>query len=187
MLTDRLLLAIPLFVCSVGCVEKEALDPGDVVREETVNRVGPPSRATARTVRCACDADGDLHIRAPQGSQVTVPEDASHPAEAEIVLPSEAPGTPLRQTKSLGFIGDGKLSSSASRGGPWNVPDALLPPHRHVEPRYSPVAYGYLPAPSRYFGPPANGARSWNGGAFIAPVAPPPSRPSTPMPGPGWR
>jgi hypothetical protein len=120
-----------------GCVEREAADPGEFVREEIVNRVTPPSRATSRTVRCACDADGALHISAPQGSDVSVPEDAVHPSEAQIVLPEDQPrGVRLRQTKSLGFIGDNKLSGGVSRGGPWNVPDALLPPHVHREHQY---------------------------------------------------
>ena len=64
-----------------GCAEKDALDPGAIVREEVVNRIGPPSRATSRTVRCACDTDGGLHVRAPQGSRVAVPEDATYDAE----------------------------------------------------------------------------------------------------------
>ena len=123
-------LSLLTLICA-GCADKEAADPGAIVREELVNRIGPPSRATSRTVRCGCDADGELHVSAPQGSQVTVPEDATHPAEAQIVLPDDRPGMPLRRTKSLGFIGDGKLTPSPSRGGPWNVPDALLPPHRH--------------------------------------------------------
>jgi hypothetical protein len=73
-----------------------------------------------------------------------VPEDASFGAEAEIVLSDDPAPAPLRRTKSLGFIGDNKLTSSPSRGGPWDVPDALLPAHRHVEPRYgAQVSYGY--------------------------------------------
>ncbi|MBX3264211.1 MAG: hypothetical protein KIS78_29835 [Labilithrix sp.] len=132
-----------LALACAACADKEAADPGAVLREEIVDRVGPPSRATSRTVRCACDADGDLHVSAPQGSRVTVPEDATNPAEAQIVLPEDRLGAPLRRTKSLGFVGDGKLTPSPSRGGPWNVPDALLPPHRHVEPRYQRPSYGY--------------------------------------------
>ena len=133
----QLVTGLSLFtlICA-GCADKEAADPGAIVREELVDRVGPPSRATSRTVRCGCDADGDLHVSAPHGSQVTVPEDATHPAEAQIVLPDDRLGMPLRRTKSLGFIGDGKLTPSPSRGGPWNVPDALLPPHRHYAPSY---------------------------------------------------
>jgi hypothetical protein len=125
-----------------GCLDKEAADPHSLIREETVNRVGPPSRATSRTVRCGCDADGGLHVRAPQGSRVTVPEDdnPAYVSEAEVVLPDD-PTIYRRRSKSLGFIGDNKLTPGRSYGGPWNVPDALLPPHRHVMPSYGYGAY----------------------------------------------
>jgi hypothetical protein len=163
----------------VGCLDKEAADPGAVVREEVVDRVGPPSRATSRTVRCGCDEDGALHVSAPQGSQVAVPEDATHPAEAQIVLPEDRPGTPLRQTKSLGFVGDGKLSQLPSRGGPWNVPDALLPPHQHFEPRYGPgPAYGYRAFRGYGYGYPI--ATPYG---YAPPPTEPPSIPPPPPPG----
>jgi hypothetical protein len=191
--------AVSLFAVAVltGCVEKESVDPGAIVREETVNRVGPPSRATSRTVRCGCDADGGLHLSAPRGSRVLVPEDATQAAEAEVVLPDDGAPIPLRRTKSLGFIGDGKLTSSSSRGGPWNVPDALLPPHQHVEPRYGgyssygyrsygygPRVLPYVPTVERAFGPPSTGSwpSSASGSTGFAPSMPGPR--STP---PGWR
>jgi hypothetical protein len=130
-----------------GCLEKEAADPHAFLREETVNRVGPASRATSRTVRCGCDADGGLHLRTPQGSRVTVPEDdnPAYVSEAEVVLPDDAPAY-RRTSKSLGFIGDSKLTPGRSHGGPWNVPDALLPPHRHLTP-----SYGYSGYPVRSY------------------------------------
>lgn len=179
-------------VLATGCVEKESLDPGAIVREETVDRVGPPSRATSRVVRCGCDADGDLHVRAPQGSHVVRPEeDGTYEAEAEILLPDDPPPAPLRRTKSLGFIGDSKLGESRIRGGPWAAPDALLPPHAHVEPRYGAApSYGLggygarvmppygaawsTPSPPMRTSPAAG---SWSGSS---PHGAPPI-------GPGWR
>lgn len=136
----------------VGCAgpDKASWDSERWVSEETVNRVGPPSRATSRTVRCGCDADGDLHVQAPQGSKVVRPEDAAFAAEAEVVLPDDEPPRPIRRTKSLGFIGDNKLGQSHTYGGPWAVPDALLPPHRHVEPRYG--GYGGYGGYGRAYG-----------------------------------
>lgn len=197
-----LLLSVGLLSSSlVACAEpKEAADPGEIVREETVNRVGPISRASSRTVRCGCDLDGDLHVQAPQGSSVTVPEDATHPSEAQIVLPDDGPA-PLRTTKSLGFVGDGKLSDIPSRGT-----DGLLPPHEHGGGRWSgqhflpgqaPYPYPYAPAPyAPYRGgswtptppaPPAPPAPVYQGqggsysGSFGAPASPPLHI------GPGWR
>jgi hypothetical protein len=133
---------------ALGCIDHEsatsiARDPSSVsldfkdrARDETtipVDRVSPPSRATSRTVRCGCDADANLHVAAPQGSLVTRPEDASHAAEAQIVIPEDGPprARPIRTSRSLGFIGDAPLTPSPSRGGPWNAPDAVLPPHTH--------------------------------------------------------
>lgn len=129
-----------------GCADKESIDPGTLLREEiasassgdTVNRIGPPSRATSRTVRCECDEEGDLHVRAPEGSRVFRPDDGDA-AAAEVVLPDDPAPAPFRRTKSLGFIGDGKLGASRVHGGPWAVPDALLPPHSHG----APTGYGY--------------------------------------------
>ena len=181
MAVPRFTTGIPLLVgiaCgALGCLDKEAQDPGMIVHEEMVTRVGPPARTAWRaesgatstaaptaTVRCGCDADGGLHIAAPQGSRVSRSEDA--PAEAEIVLADAAPA-PLRRSKSLGFIGDNPLGQSRSYGGPWNVPDAVLPPHRHVEPRYGFGGYGYRGG---------NAPALPYGGASIAHGAPP-----------GWR
>jgi len=158
----RLLLIASLGIFSMGCAEKQAADPGELVRaeghfldhpssrsaeggRETVSRIAPPSYDTSRTVRVGCDDDG-LHIKAPPGSKVTVPDDATHDAEAQIVLPYDGEGRPIRVTKSLGYIGDAPLTQTPSRGGPWNVPDALLPQHPHHEPRYG-ISGGYYGAP----------------------------------------
>lgn len=142
---------VVLGILGAGCADKEAADPGMIVREEAAARapVGP------RTVRCACDADGGLHVEAPGGSRVVTSDDPT--PFAEITLAGE-PGGPIRRTKSLGFIGDGKLTPSRSHGGPWNVPDALLPPHRHVEPHYGPSYGGYR--------------RGWISGASVRPTFP---------------
>jgi hypothetical protein len=162
-------------------VDKEAADPS-LWREEGVARA--PAGASSRTVRVGCDDDG-LHIRAPQGSRVTVPDDATYPAEAEIAVEEDVPARPLRRTKSLGFIGDNKLTPTPSRGGPWNVPDGLLPPHEHVEPRYDVVPffapYAYrgrvavvLPAPTHPAVPPAPAASAPGAGErrSVAPASP---------------
>jgi hypothetical protein len=52
-------------------------------------------------------------------------------AQAEITLADDALPQPIRRTRSLGFIGDNKLTETASRGGPWNAPDAVMPIHAH--------------------------------------------------------
>ncbi|MBX3233242.1 MAG: hypothetical protein KIT84_20835 [Labilithrix sp.] len=157
-----------------------------MVRAETVNRIAPPSRATSRTVRCGCSDDG-LHITAPPGSKVTVPEDATYDAEAQIVLPDEAPGQPIRRTKSLGFIGDAPLTQTPSRGGPWNAPDALLPPHAHHEPYYGlprggygyrAPRYGYAPSYTPHPTTPYQGQSSPTPSA----AQPPPSSYASPSP-----
>jgi hypothetical protein len=139
------LLALAPLVTS-GCLEKEATDPSMIVRAESPPQSAPLRGGGSRAVRCGCDADGGLHVRAPAGSRVFVPDDASLGAEAEIIVPEEARPAPLRRVRSLGFIGDGKLTESRSRGGPWNAPDAVLPPHQHVQPYYGPTGYGYHPS-----------------------------------------
>ena len=181
----------------IGCADKGAADPGTLLREETVNRVGAPSRATSRTVRCGCDADGELHVRAPHGSEVRRPEDGTYPAEAEIVLAEDPPPARLRHSKSLGFIGDSKLTPSPSRGGPWAVPDALLPPHAHVEPRYggggswgyrggSYGAYGAYSVTPAMPGAPASASPGVSGSVGSPPSAAP-GPAGGPSVGPGWR
>lgn len=155
---------------AIGCAERDPYNAYDVaaahqfhIQQEAEatkrapvdpNTVGAARAVGPATVRCRCDEDGGLHVHAPQGSVVRVPEEATREdAEAEITVPERKPGTPIRRTVSLGFVGDGPLTQSAGRGGPWNVPDALLPPHQHVEPRYPPVwGVGYAPYRGRYYG-----------------------------------
>lgn len=142
MRTSLLLLPLAgLGVLASGCLDKEAADPSQIIREESP-ALGARSRPTPATpvVRCACDAEGGLHVQAPAGSRITTADDPN-PA-AEIVLDDLPEGGPIRRTRSLGFIGDGKLTPTTSRGGPWNVPDGLLPIHRHPEPRYGAIHYG---------------------------------------------
>lgn len=99
-----------------GCAEREADNPGDVLREEMTNveptrphaRAEMFSHAEPRSVRAACDANGNLHLTTPPGSHVVRPDDATFPSEAIVELPRER-GKPIRVTKSLGFIGDNKL------------------------------------------------------------------------------
>jgi hypothetical protein len=105
-------LAMVPALLSAGCIERDLVDPGMVVREETPRDLVAPARTDARTVHCSCDADGGLHVRAPEGSRVIVPPDATENAEADIVLPEPPRAVPLRRTKSLGFIGDNKLTPS---------------------------------------------------------------------------
>jgi hypothetical protein len=113
-------IATSLVFFGAGCEEKEATDPGMVVRAEVARSGGgtptgvreeqfPIMRAPGhdKTLRCGCDINGGLHIAAPPGAKVTVPEDAAYPAEAEITLPQS--GGPIRRVKSLGYIGDTPL------------------------------------------------------------------------------
>jgi len=154
---------------AIGCADRDPYNAYDVAAAQQFhlqqeaeatkrapvdpNTVGAVRAAGPATVRCRCDEDGGLHVNAPQGSVVRVPEEATREdAEAEITVPERKPGTPIRRTVSLGFVGDGPLTQSPSRGGPWNVPDALLPAHQHVEPRYPPVwGVGFAPR-GRYYG-----------------------------------
>ena len=146
-------LALLTALAGTGCYGRDAVDPSEIIAED-VARASAASRTPAgwhggagsgAHVTCRCDAEGGLHVAAPEGSQVRVAEGAStEDAAAEITLPDEAPGQPIRRTKSLGFIGDNKLTETPSRGGPWNAPDALLPIHRHGGGSYSfRSSYGY--------------------------------------------
>jgi hypothetical protein len=126
---NRLLgVAAPLLLVSCaasGCERRDPLDPHEFVAEETarVAQASASRRAAAAGahVTCRCDDEGDLHVVAPAGSIVTTPSDpARADAEADIIVPSElseAPGTRLRHTVSLGFAGDGKLTETPSYGG----------------------------------------------------------------------
>jgi hypothetical protein len=119
---NSLLCLLPLAVVSLaGCGrEGEAENPGDLLRSEMTNveptrphaRAEMFSHAEPRSVRAACDANGNLHLTTPPGSHVVRPDDATFPSEAIVELPNEERGRPIRVTKSLGFIGDNKLGES---------------------------------------------------------------------------
>ena len=120
--------AIPVLVLAsgaLGCERREPADPHEFVAEETarVARSSPAASAPGAHVSCRCDEEGGLHVVAPAGSVVTVPPDAARTdAQADIVVASEpeelseAPGTRLRHTVSLGFAGDGPLTDVHSQG-----------------------------------------------------------------------
>src|SRR4051812_35220215 len=109
-------LAIGGLLFCVACAERDPMDPGSISREMTMTAPKQPA-----SVRCACDADGGLHVAAPENARVT----AVGPGEAEIGFTDDAP-RPIRVTKSLGFIGDNKVDESHGSSA-----DALLPPHTH--------------------------------------------------------
>lgn len=145
-------------VTAIGCVDRDPFNASDVAaadafhaREAEKARMAssPPS---AQTVRCRCDEEGNLHVHAPRGSTVRAAQrEGDDDAEAEITVPERRPGTPIRQTVSLGFVGDGKLTQTPSHGGPWNVPDGLLPKHAHGMPDRPYVGPRYY-APARFYG-----------------------------------
>jgi hypothetical protein len=156
-------LSLASAVTAIGCVERDPFNASDIAaadafhaREAAKAQSGNPvAPSTTGAVRCRCDGDGNLHVNAPQGSTVRATE-GQEDAEAEITLPERRPGTPIRTTVSLGFVGDGKLTQSPSHGGPWNAPDGLLPKHAHGMPD-RPYGYGgyagrgyYVPA--RFYG-----------------------------------
>lgn len=141
---------------ATGCVERDPFSASDVAAADAFHaseaaaareRSAPRDPAGGK-VTCTCDAEGGLHVQAPHRAVVRAVE-TSIDAEAEITMPERPPGTRIRQTVSLGFVGDGKLTAIPSRGGPWNVPDALLPPHQHRVPDrpVGYVRYGYGGAP----------------------------------------
>src|SRR5262249_6124692 len=67
---------LAVLTCAACGEPSEATDPGVVVRE-----MRTPPRAPA-SVRCSCDANGDLHVRAPESAKVTT----AGPADAEIAF-----------------------------------------------------------------------------------------------------
>ncbi len=153
------ILGLGLTTFATGCGEREPYNAYDVAaanqfqaqqREEALRHApadkGANDGAKAKVV-CRCDADGGLHVTAPPDARVTARE--GEDAEAEISLDDRPPGTRLRRTVSLGYVGDGPLTQIPSRGGPWNVPDAILPLHDHVETRYPSIGYG---GPYGYYG-----------------------------------
>ncbi len=125
---------------SIACVDREAEDPGSALRGRG---------ATAGTVRCSADEDGNLHVRAPADARVTAPADAPEGATAEIAWAPEddvpqMPRPVRPRSRSLGFIGDGKLTQGPSTGGRWSygAHDDLLPPHPHGAGRWGSPGYG---------------------------------------------
>lgn len=150
--------AIPVLVLAFaasGCERRDPLDPHELIAEETarVARASAVRQAAGdgAHVTCRCDDEGGLHVAAPEGSIVTVPSDAARAdAEADIIVPSEPsepPGTRLRHTVSLGFVGDGKLTEIPPQGG------------------YDDGGFYYPPAP--YYGFGGGGShRSIGGGGF---------------------
>jgi hypothetical protein len=120
---------------ATGCIDRDPFHAADVAAADAfhareASAATRPSGPSGLDVGCRCDADGNLHIHAPQGARVR-PAEGLEDAAAEISFPGQRRGEPIRRTVSLGFIGDGKLTETTSRGGPWNAPDALLPPHAH--------------------------------------------------------
>ena len=117
----RGLLTVLFAVAAAGCIGRDPLDPSSELIARDLAR---PSRAPAsggEKLTCRCDAEGGLHIRAPEGSTVRGTERAGlEDAEAEITLPEDTPSQPMRHTKSLGFIGDNKLTETPPGGGSWN-------------------------------------------------------------------
>jgi hypothetical protein len=141
-------LCLAFALTAIGCVDRDPYSANDVAAADAFHarqsaialRNAPESggATAAGKVRCRCDAEGGLHVEAPQGSKVVpMRADTSEDAEAEITLAERRAGRPIRQTVSLGFIGDNKLNETPSR----NHGDALLPPHAHGVPD-RPYAYG---------------------------------------------
>ncbi|MBS2013295.1 MAG: hypothetical protein JST00_10435 [Deltaproteobacteria bacterium] len=171
-------------VGAVGCGEREPYNAYDVA---AANQFQAEQRAQAMkqapadpnmfavsdpaTVRCRCDAEGGLHVTAPEGARVrSMTNGDREDAEAEIALADRPAGTRIRRTVSLGYVGDAPLTQVPSRGGPWNVPDALLPPHQHVEPRY-PSVYTYGAPFYGYAGGRGFGGYGYGAGGSRAPSA----------------
>jgi hypothetical protein len=147
---------------TTGCFG-HPLDPGEIAAEDLALGAGAPARGRGgETVRCRCDAEGGLHVRTPAGATLRVPDGArGEDAEAEITLADDAPAQPIRRTRSLGFIGDNKLTEGRSRGGPWNAPDAVMPIHPHGSSSYG---YGSGYAVRSGYGPASGGRGTFGHG-----------------------
>lgn len=140
-----------LAMSAVGCVERDPFSASDVAAADAFQAsqaasASAAAAATARggtgnTVKCACDAEGGLHVQAPRGAAVKVTEGGDD-AEAEITMPSaeRPPGTRIRQTVSLGYAGDGKLTEIPSRNRPSSEPDR---PVGYAVYGYPGYGYGY--------------------------------------------
>jgi hypothetical protein len=88
-------------VATIGCIgrKNDPMDPSDF--RASPRELEPPRTAPndpRRTVRVACDDEGNLHVRAPDGVRVTTPIDARENAAAEIQIddgaPAQAQGEP---------------------------------------------------------------------------------------------
>ena len=130
---------------AVACVDREADDPGAALRSSAIGH---------GTVRCRADEDGNLHVRAPADARVIAPADAVEGATADIAWAPEddvaqMPRPVRPRSRSLGFIGDGKLTETPRAEDRWSygAHDDLLPPHPHPShpphPAVWPGAYGY--------------------------------------------
>lgn len=126
------LIVVTAGALAVGCVDKEAADPAEIMREEMLL---PPSSIgfddPIHSVRVAEDDRGGLIVQAPPGARVIRPEGSPYAAEVQVLMPPANEHRPIRTSKSLGYIGDGKLGEGSHYGGAWNVPDNLLPQHSH--------------------------------------------------------
>lgn len=171
--------ACALFTTSaVGCVERDPFSANDVAAADAFH-ASQAAAATRRSVEpaaggvkvaCRCDAEGGLHVQAPQGATVTTTSvDDGEDAAAEITMAEatageRAAGTRLRRTVSLGFAGDGKLTQLPSRSAPMNAPEGPV-----VGASY--VGFGYgrgVPVRgARYggYGPSSGGHHAGAGGA----------------------
>jgi hypothetical protein len=112
-----------------GCAAErdsfEPIEPGSVARSKG-------------DVRCAADAAGNLHVRAPADARVTA-DRSTDDAAVEIeygAADSSSQQMPRPQrpmSRSLGFIGDAPLNQGPNHGGRYSygAHDNLLPPHAH--------------------------------------------------------
>jgi hypothetical protein len=147
----RFALALMFPLLAFGCAEKQAENPGEVLRTEMTNveptrphaRAEMFSHANPQSVRAGCDANGNLHLTTPPGSRVSRPEDPTFPSEAVVDLPDPQRGRPIRVTKSLGFIGDNKLNEGPLRhyDQPLTQPSYSYYQRPYVPPTFYPRGY----------------------------------------------
>ena len=135
--------AILTLLITTGCYGRHPLDPSET-EEAEVARSPSASHITSR-----CDASGGLHVTAPQNAAVVARDSVDAQIEISIAEPETDTG-PSRRTRSLGFVGDAPLTQSRTYGGPWNVPDGLLPIHPHGLASPSPPLRAYSTIQSEY-------------------------------------
>lgn len=91
---------------AIGCVDRDPHSASDVAeadaflaRQSARALRGAPEAGAATAagkVRCRCDADGGLHVEAPQGSNVVqVSEESSEDAEVEVTFATRASAMPI--------------------------------------------------------------------------------------------